>query len=82
MRKWITIIEGTADSLLCKKQVQAKQSSFFHGCKRTAVKDGYCLQHHPDSEQARRDHAQDLFDRAKKLRLAMDRLKADRAKNK
>jgi hypothetical protein len=55
----------------CKEQVQS-QSGFgrFRNCSRAAIKDGYCLQHHPESVNARRQKQQEKWEEQHKRREA------------
>jgi len=48
----------------CTKSVRTEGTNFrHHQCKRGAVKDGFCLQHHPDTVDARRKASDDAFKR-------------------
>jgi hypothetical protein len=66
------------------KKVRCKESVFESGCwggrscLRLAVKDGYCNQHHPDAEKARREKADKAWEekcRRDPLRNALQKIK-------
>lgn len=41
----------------CKTEVQDHTGWRWHRCSRTATKDGYCWQHHPDAIEERQEEA-------------------------
>ena len=49
----------------CKQEVHDRQSSWprFHQCRRKAVKDGYCKQHHPDTVAERERKSKERWDK-------------------
>lgn len=53
----------------CKKDVFASRYEA-HQCRRAAVKDGYCTQHHPDAAAKRRAKSEELYERKRAERQA------------
>jgi len=51
------------DETRCKERV-SERTGFgrFYQCQRKAVKDGYCLQHHPDSVKARQAKSEQRYE--------------------
>lgn len=60
----------------CKARVFRAGAFSGSSCARSATKDGYCTQHHPEAEKARSDARKAEWDRQAKEKLA--RWKADR----
>ena len=52
----------------CKQSVGDRGGWHWHTCRRKAVKDGYCKQHHPDRRLARQKANDEKYDKQRRVR--------------
>jgi hypothetical protein len=68
----------TNEHQCCESVRESGQWPRYHQCKRKAVKEGYCKQHHPDAVEARRYKAVARYEERRLRMLLLDKAFADK----